>query len=50
MRLRNHRTAAGNAVRIGERVGDGSMPPDRTLSENQVDRILRWVESGAPVR
>ncbi len=49
----------GNAIVPGEpdgslliqavrRLGDLKMPPDRTLSADQIDTLVQWIRSGAP--
>jgi len=50
VRLRSYAQAVSFADRVRVRVADRSMPADRPLSPSQVDRILRWVDGGTPLR
>lgn len=45
--FRNFNTIQANAARIKTRTGNGSMPPNGTLTQAQINAIACWVDDGA---
>ena len=46
--LWSHEDVSRNADAILDRLKDGSMPCDGTLSQAQIDLFERWITSGKP--
>ena len=46
--LREFQNVVNNAERIKTRTGNGTMPPNATLSDTEIQHIACWVDDGAP--